>query len=108
MPKSISERKTKKKEVYPMIRGRKVVFIRVVRAILRKHLNKAWKRKEKKGGHAYVQERAFQRSKTDSKVQPGALLQSKKESEADLIGVKGERRKKSSQRDNERPSYVGL
>lgn len=46
MPKSISERKTKKKEVYPMIRGRKVVFIRVVRAILRKHLNKAWKRKE--------------------------------------------------------------
>lgn len=54
MPKSISERKTKKKEVYPMIRGRKVVFIRVVRAILRKHLNKAWKRKEKKGGHAYV------------------------------------------------------
>lgn len=55
-----------------------------------------------------MQERAFQRSKTDSKVQPGALLQSKKESEADLIGVKGERRKKSSQRDNERPSYVGL
>ena len=42
-----------------------------------------------------MQERAFQRSKTDSKVQPGALLQSKKQSEADLIGVKGERRKKS-------------
>ena len=28
-----------------MIRGRKVVSIRVVRAILRKHLNKAWTRK---------------------------------------------------------------
>lgn len=32
-----------------------------------------------------MQERAFQRSKTDSKAQPGVLLQSKKQSEADLM-----------------------